>query len=131
MEFARRYADWLQTQEDLAGTDVDQTKVEHAVEAYRTLYDKFYKAINHFLVAHGYEPIGFIKGYAPHFQPEAESGKLEKALKSIGVDLGAEAGSLPASIAGLTKAFAETNGTIPFFPAPCGKEHGIRRGERL
>ena len=50
-DLARRYADWLQTQEDLAGTDVDQTKVEHAVEAYRTLYDKFYKAINHFLSA--------------------------------------------------------------------------------
>lgn len=120
-DLARRYADWLQTQEDLAGTDVDQTKVEHAVEAYRTLYDKFYKAINHFLVAHGYEPIGFIKGYAPHFQPEAESGKLEKALKSIGVDLGAEAGSLPASIAGLTKAFKPNKRYNPFFQHRAGK----------
>lgn len=120
-DLARRYADWLQTQEDLAGTDVDQTKVEHAVEAYRTLYDKFYKAINHFLVAHGYEPIGFIKGYAPHFQPEAESGKLEKALKNIGVDLGAEAGSLPASIAGLTKAFKPNKRYNPFFQHRAGK----------
>lgn len=127
---ARRYADWLQTQEDLTGTDVDQTKVEHAVEAYRTLYDKFYKAINHFLVAHGYEPIGFIKGYAPHFQPEAESGKLEKALKSIGVDLGAEAGSLPASIAGLTKAFKPNKRYNPFFQHRAGKstEYDVEKG---
>lgn len=129
-DLARRYADWLQTQEDLAGTDVDQTKVERAVEAYRTLYDKFYKAINHFLVAHGYEPIGFIKGYAPHFQPEAESGKLEKALKSIGVDLGAEAGSLPASIAGLTKAFKPNKRYNPFFQHRAGKstEYDVEKG---
>lgn len=129
-DLARRYADWLQTQEDLAGTDVDQTKVEHAVEAYRTLYDKFYKAINHFLVAHEYEPIGFIKGYAPHFQPEAESGKLEKALKSIGVDLGAEAGSLPASIAGLTKAFKPNKRYNPFFQHRAGKstEYDVAKG---
>ena len=129
-DLARRYADWLQTQGDLAGTDVDQTKVEHAVEAYRTLYDKFYKAINHFLVAHGYEPIGFIKGYAPHFQPEAESGKLEKALKSIGVDLGAEAGSLPASIAGLTKAFKPNKRYNPFFQHRAGKstEYDVEKG---
>lgn len=129
-DLARRYADWLQTQEDLAGTDVDQTKVEHAVEAYRTLYDKFYKAINHFLVAHGYDPIGFIKGYAPHFQPEAESGKLEKALKSIGVDLGAEAGSLPASIAGLTKAFKPNKRYNPFFQHRAGKstEYDVEKG---
>lgn len=129
-DLARRYADWLQTQEDLAGTDVDQTKVEHAVEAYRTLYDKFYKAINHFLVAHGYEPIGFIKGYAPHFQPEAESRKLEKALKSIGVDLGAEAGSLPASIAGLTKAFKPNKRYNPFFQHRAGKstEYDVEKG---
>lgn len=129
-DLARRYADWLQTQEDLAGTDVDQTKVEHAVEAYRTLYDKFYKAINHFLVAHGYEPIGFIKGYAPHFQPEAESGKPEKALKNIGVDLGAEAGSLPASIAGLTKAFKPNKRYNPFFQHRAGKstEYDVEKG---
>lgn len=129
-DLARRYADWLQTQEDLTGTDVDQTKVEHAVEAYRTLYDKFYKGINHFLVAHGYEPIGFIKGYAPHFQPEAESGKLEKALKSIGVDLGAEAGSLPASIAGLTKAFKPNKRYNPFFQHRAGKstEYDVEKG---
>lgn len=129
-DLARRYADWLQTQEDLAGTDVDQTKVEHAVEAYRTLYDKFYKAINHFLVAHGYEPIGFIKGYAPHFQPEAESGKLEKALKNIGVDLGAEAGSLPASIAGLTKAFKPNKRYNPFFQHRAGKstKYDVEKG---
>ena len=129
-DLARRYADWLQTQEDLTGADVDQIKVEHAVEAYRTLYDKFYKAINHFLVAHGYEPIGFIKGYAPHFQPEAESGKLEKALKSIGVDLGAEAENLPASIAGLTKAFKPNKRYNPFFQHRAGKstEYDVEKG---
>lgn len=111
-----------------------QGYIYFASRLYRELTEeqqhKFYKAINHFLVAHGYEPIGFIKGYAPHFQPEAESGKLEKALKSIGVDLGAEAGSLPASIAGLTKAFKPNKRYNPFFQHRAGKstEYDVEKG---
>lgn len=89
-------------------------RVENAAAKYSGLYNEFYAAINDFLVAHGYEPIGFIKGYAPHFQPEAESGKLERALKAIGVDLGAEVGKLPASIAGLTKEFKPNKRYNPF-----------------
>ena len=104
-ELAQRYADWLETKRELDSGEVDRVRVENAAAKYSGLYDEFYAAINDFLVAHGYEPIGFIKGYAPHFQPEAESGKLESALKAIGVDLGAEVGKLPASIAGLTKEF--------------------------
>lgn len=129
-ELAQRYADWLETKKELDSDEVDRVKVENAAAKYSGLYNKFYAAINDFLVAHGYEPIGFIKGYAPHFQPEAESGKLERALKAIGVDLGAEVGKLPASIAGLTKEFKPNKRYNPFFQHRNGKstDYDIQKG---
>ena len=129
-ELAQRYADWLETKRELDGGEVDRVRVENAAAKYSELYNEFYAAINDFLVAHGYEPIGFIKGYAPHFQPEAESGKLERALKAIGVDLGAEVGKLPASIAGLTKEFKPNKRYNPFFQHRNGKstDYDIQKG---
>lgn len=129
-ELAQRYADWLETKRELDSGEVDRARVENAAAKYSGLYNEFYAAINDFLVAHGYEPIGFIKGYAPHFQPEAESGKLERALKAIGVDLGAEVGKLPASIAGLTKEFKPNKRYNPFFQHRNGKstDYDIQKG---
>ena len=129
-ELAQRYADWLETKRELDSGEVDRVRVENASAKYSGIYNEFYAAINDFLVAHGYEPIGFIKGYAPHFQPEAESGKLERALKAIGVDLGAEVGKLPASIAGLTKEFKPNKRYNPFFQHRNGKstDYDIQKG---
>lgn len=129
-ELAQRYADWLETKRELDSGSVDKARVENAAKKYSGLYDEFYAAINDFLVAHGYEPIGFIKGYAPHFQPEAESSKLESALKAIGVDLGAEVGKLPASIAGLTKEFKPNKRYNPFFQHRKGTstDYDIQKG---
>ena len=122
-DLARQYADWLQTQDDYAAAkNVDRTKVENAIEKYTKLYDKLYAAINDFLVAHGYEPIGFIKGYAPHFQAKETNDKLENALKVIGVDLGSGVGKLPTSIAGLTKSFKPNKRYNPFFQHRRGNE---------
>lgn len=122
-DLARQYADWLQTQDDYAAAkNVDRTKVENAIEKYTGLYDKLYAAINDFLVAHGYEPIGFIKGYAPHFQAKETNDKLENALKAIGVDLGSGVGKLPTSIAGLTKSFKPNKRYNPFFQHRRGNE---------
>ena len=122
-DLARQYADWLQTQDDYAAAkNVDRTKVENAIKKYTELYDKLYAAINDFLVAHGYEPIGFIKGYAPHFQTSEANGKLESALKAIGVDLGSGVGKLPTSIAGLTKSFKPNKRYNPFFQHRRGNE---------
>ena len=122
-DLARQYADWLQTQDDYAAAkNVDRMKVENAIEKYTELYDKLYAAINDFLVAHGYEPIGFIKGYAPHFQAKETNDKLESALKAIGVDLGSGVGKLPTSIAGLTKSFKPNKRYNPFFQHRRGNE---------
>lgn len=129
-ELAQRYADWLETKRELDSGEVDRVRVENAAAKYSGLYNEFYAAINDFLVAHGYEPIGFIKGYAPHFQPEAESGKLKRALKAIGVDLGTEVGKLPVSIAGLTKEFKPNKRYNPFFQHRNGKstDYDIQKG---
>ena len=129
-ELAQRYADWLETKRELDSGEADRVRVENAAAKYSGLYNEFYAAINDFLVAHGYEPIGFIKGYAPHFQPEAESGKLERALKAIGVEMDAEVGKLPASIAGLTKEFKPNKRYNPFFQHRNGKstDYDIQKG---
>lgn len=121
-ELAQRYADWLETKRELNSGEVDRVRVENAAAKYSGLYNEFYAAINDFLVAHGYEPIGFIKGYAPHFQAKETNDKLENALKAIGVDLGSGVGKLPTSIAGLTKSFKPNKRYNPFFQHRRGNE---------
>lgn len=60
---AIQYSRWLETQERLQGADT--TIIGNAVEKYRELFNQLYDAANDFLVAHGYEPIGFIRGTRP------------------------------------------------------------------
>ena len=113
----RQYAMWLETQEEIKSADA--VKIDNAVKIYSDLYGQFYEAINDFLAVHGYEPIGFIKGYAPHMQSKETVGALNRAFQSLG--LGADAGGLPTAIAGLTKDFKPGKRWSPFFQ--------IRRGE--
>ena len=113
-ELARNYARWMDTQEKLK--NADSTIIEHAAEAYSKIFDEFYDAINDFLVAHGYEPIGYIKGYAPHMQPEETQSLLEKAFDKMGISLGNDkAQGLPASIAGETAYFKPNKRWDPYF----------------
>ena len=110
---AEQYSRWLQTQEILDSGRVDNVKVEHAVKKYTELFDQFYAAINDFLVAHGYEPIGFIKGYAPHLQPESNRNILNKSLQAIGINT--DVTRLPSSIAGLTADYRPNKRWNPYF----------------
>lgn len=112
-QLAVRYARWLETQEMLESGNVDKVKVENAVEKYSQLFNDFYDAINDFLVAHGYEPIGFIKGYAPHIQPEGNQNLLNKTLQALGVTT--DVTQLPSSIAGLTAEFKPNKRWNPYF----------------
>lgn len=114
---ARQYAMWLETQEEIKRAD--SVKIDNAAKLYSDLYGQFYEAINDFLAVHGYEPIGFIKGYAPHMQSKETVGALNRAFQSMG--LGADAGGLPTAIAGLTKDFKPGKRWSPFFQT--------RRGE--
>ena len=80
-ELAQNYARWMDTQELLKSAD--NKIIETAAKKYAEIFDEFYSAINDFLVAHGYEPIGYIKGYAPHMRWE-RLGTAEK-MKSLRV----------------------------------------------
>ena len=110
-DLAAKYAAWQNTLQELK--ESDSTIVENAAKAYAELFDQYYEAINDFLVAHGYEPIGYIKGYAPHMQPEATQTMLEKALGALGVN--AEVKELPASIAGQTAIYKPNKRWNPYF----------------
>jgi len=112
-KLAVKYARWLQTDEALHSGKVDAVKVENAAKKYSELFDQFYDAINDFLVAHGYEPIGFIKGYAPHIQPENNQNLLNKALNTMGINT--DVTRLPSSIAGLTANYKPNKRWNPYF----------------
>ena len=81
-DLAVPYARWLDTQELLKNADT--VIIENAVKTYDEIYDAFYEGINDFLIAHGYPPIGFIKGYAPHMQQMDVQESLVSALMQLG-----------------------------------------------
>lgn len=92
---------------------LDAVKLQNAANTYREMFDGYYDAINDFLVVHGYEPIGFVKGYTPHMQSEESLGALTKALQLLG---GTEdVSSLPVDIAGLTQDFKPGKKYDPYF----------------
>lgn len=96
------YADYLDTV--TASKDMDQIIMENAIEEYKKIYNELFDAINDFLVSHGYNEIGFIRGYAPHFQKREVQQGLIGALKALGVEK-ESVSELPADIAGRTADF--------------------------
>lgn len=113
MELVEQYKAWLDTQARLQDTDVDAKKIEEAAEEYKKAYNEFYDLINEFLVSHGYDPIGYVKGYAPHMQPEKVQEGTAKFLKLIGID--AQVSELPTAIAGRTDSFRPGKQWNPYF----------------
>lgn len=116
----QNYQTYLRALEELRDSkSADSAVVNEAVRSYSTLYRELYDGINSFLVAHGYQPIGFIEGYAPHMQPEAEKTAFSKALKMLGLD--DTAMSLPTSISGKTADLKPYKQYNPFFQ----ERHGV------
>lgn len=113
MELVEQYKAWLDTQARLQDTDVDAKKIEEAAEEYKKAYNEFYDLINEFLVSHGYDPIGYVKGYAPHMQPEKVQEGTAKFLKLIGIDT--QVSELPTAIAGRTDSFRPGKQWNPYF----------------
>lgn len=113
MELVERYKAWLGTQARLQDADVDAKKIEEAAAGYKIAYNEFYDLINEFLVSHGYDPIGYVKGYAPHMQPEKAQEGTAKFLKLIGID--AQVSELPTAIAGRTDSFRPGKQWNPYF----------------
>ncbi len=127
-ETAAKLAAWQNASKALETGKLDNTRVKNAVKAYSELYNQLYAAINDFLVGHGYEPIGFIKNYAPHMQPEETRNLLQKAFQHLGVNAGVT--ELPASIAGLTADFKPSKRWNPHFLERTGNqtEYDIAKG---
>lgn len=113
MELVERYKAWLDTQARLQDADVDAKKIEEAAAEYKKAYNEFYDLINEFLVSHGYDPIGYVKGYAPHMQPEKVQEGTAKFLKLIGIDT--QVSELPTAIAGRTDSFRPGKQWNPYF----------------
>ncbi len=84
-DLAVKYSRWMETQEIIEKGNYDEVRIGKAAEKYSQLFDAYYTAINDFLVSHGYEPIGWIKGYAPHLQPEENHNVLITALSALGI----------------------------------------------
>ena len=125
----QNYAAYLDAQKRVKDTaGVDAAIVDKAVKAYSTLYQELYEGINTFLTAHGYKPIGFIEGYAPHMQPETAKTAFSKALKMLGLD--DTAMMLPTSISGMTADLKPYKQYDPFFQTRNGDktEYDITKG---
>lgn len=120
-KIAQRYREWLQTKEDIRTMDTE--RIMAAADAYSEAYDDFYDAINEFLVMHGYEPIGFIEGYAPHLQPENVQSTMGRMLSIFGLD--AEVNALPTEIAGQTENFKPGKQWNPYFQHRAGADAQI------
>lgn len=61
-----------------------RAKVKKAVELFSSIYEQYHVLANNFLVSRGYAPIGYQKGYFPHFTEE--EGGIVQALKTLGMD---------------------------------------------
>ena len=61
-----------------------RAKVKKAVELFSSIYEQYHVLANNFLVSRGYAPIGYQKGYFPHFTEE--EGGIVRALKTLGMD---------------------------------------------
>lgn len=125
----QNYAAYLDAKKRVKNTaGVDAAIVDKAVKAYGTLYQELYEGINTFLTAHGYKPIGFIEGYAPHMQPETAKTAFSKALKMLGLD--DTAMMLPTSISGMTADLKPYKQYDPFFQTRYGDktEYDITKG---
>ena len=120
-KLAQRYHDWIQTQAQLKNMDAD--KINAAAKEYSDAYSDFYTAINEFLVMHGYEPIGFIQGYAPHLQPDNVQSTLGKVMSIFGLD--AEVSALPTDIAGQTENYKPGKQWNPYFQHRAGADSMI------
>ena len=122
-QLAKMYASWVSALRMMADGKIDTVKIDNAAKVYTQKYNEFYAAINDFLVAHGYEPIGFIQNYAPHMQAEETRTALDSALKMLGIN--EDVVTLPTSIAGLTADFKPNKRWNPYFLPRTGETYNF------
>lgn len=114
-KIVEKYAQWINGK-DAEG--IDKVKCKNAMKEYRGKFDLYFEAINDFLVAHGMQPIGKIKGYTPHIPIAERFNSVQKALDDLWKALGIKDETvtrLPAEIAGRTETFRPQKRWNPFF----------------
>lgn len=109
LEAGEQSAEWAGAPEQL----------QAAAGTLKRFYNQAYHLINDMLVAHGYDPIGFIENYAPHMQ-EKEMQKAGSILQRLGMPT--EVTELPTYLAGRTENFRPGKQWDPFFLHREGKQ---------
>lgn len=100
-------------------SDKSLNNLARASDFLRGKYALYYEATNEFLVMHGYEPIPFRTGYAPHMQSEQVKKQFGTLAGRLG--FGERVFELPTSIAGRTDTFKPGKHWNPNYQSRFGK----------
>lgn len=82
-------------------TDAEIAKAQQAVPLFRRIYADLYQKVSDAYVRNGYEPLGHIEDYFPHFNDANDP--LTKMCAALGFRI--DTGNLPTDIAGLTETY--------------------------
>ena len=91
------YGEKLIDRSTLVQLGANVEKIENAVETFREIYEELFDQIDRVRVANGYDPVGRIENYFPHF--DNENDVLSVLAKGMGFDV---VTNLPTEIAGQT-----------------------------
>lgn len=95
-----------------SGAKADEVRrIAYAAQVIGGHYARMYDMVNDALVRNGYDQLGRIKNYFPHFDGE-EGGALKKAMRRLGIT--SQNFELPADIYGLTETFSPGHQYSPF-----------------
>lgn len=92
------------TVDEIQQSGADVTKIRHAVNEFRNIYNELIEQINESMLDNGYAPVEYRKDYFPHFTEEKVDTLLGKAAKLLGIDI-TNREELPTDIAGQTYQF--------------------------
>lgn len=83
--------------------DFDRTKVYHAIDEFREIYNDLFEQMNEVRIRNGYEPVDYRKNYFPHFLEDRPDSLVAKLGAALGIEL--KVSELPVDIAGRTHTF--------------------------
>lgn len=97
------YGEGIINQKDIEDLGADFSKIHHATDVLKGIYNEMYTQINKALVANGYDPVEYRKDYFPHFSETKPDNVLQKLVTKLGISLDSD--DLPTEIAGQTQNF--------------------------
>ena len=109
--------EWHDADGNVGGADADGAKADearriaYAAKVIGGHYARMYDMVNDALTRNGYDRLGRIQNYFPHFDGE-EGNALKKAMRRLGIT--SQNFELPADIYGLTETFSPGHQYSPF-----------------